>query len=253
MAFYLRKMASSMAPLAIRAMGVRRNHHSTLFSPLQNILSQKLSKKTTISPLHFSSLAAKQGSDANLLRTIDSEIKCAEESDDHVMVAEIPDGFPFEIQDNPGHQTIFLKREYEGETIQVEVHMPDLVTGDEEDDDNDDGNNDDEKGGQSSIPLIISIFKGDGPCLVFDCTAYPDEVSIESMSVKNQEISEDELAYEGPDFTDLDENLQKALHKYLEIRGIKPSTTNFLHEYMINKDSREYVTWLKKMKDFVAQ
>lgn len=50
---------------------------------------------------------------------------------------------------------------------------------------------------------------------------------------------------------DLDENLQKSFHKFLEIRGIKPSTTNFLHEYMINKDSREYVAWLENLQKFV--
>lgn len=53
--------------------------------------------------------------------------------------------------------------------------------------------------------------------------------------------------------SDLDENLQKAFHKYLEIRGIKPSTTNFLHEYMINKDSREYLNWLNKLKKFIEK
>ena len=53
--------------------------------------------------------------------------------------------------------------------------------------------------------------------------------------------------------SDLDENLQKAFHKYLEIRGIKPSTTNYLHEYMINKDSREYLRWLKNLKEFVEE
>lgn len=51
---------------------------------------------------------------------------------------------------------------------------------------------------------------------------------------------------------DLDENLQKAFHKYLEIRGISPSTTNFLHEYMINKDSREYLIWMKDLKKFIG-
>lgn len=51
--------------------------------------------------------------------------------------------------------------------------------------------------------------------------------------------------------SDLDENLQRAFHKYLELRGITPMTTNFLHEYMINKDSREYLFWLNKLKDFV--
>lgn len=52
-------------------------------------------------------------------------------------------------------------------------------------------------------------------------------------------------------FSDLDENLQKAFYKYLEIRGISPMTTNFLHEYMINKDSREYLWWLKNLKQFI--
>ena len=51
--------------------------------------------------------------------------------------------------------------------------------------------------------------------------------------------------------SELDENLQKAFHKYLEIRGIKPSATNFLHEYMINKEHKEYTNWLMNLKKFV--
>jgi complement component 1 Q subcomponent-binding protein len=51
--------------------------------------------------------------------------------------------------------------------------------------------------------------------------------------------------------SDLDENLKKGFHKYLEIRGIKASTTNFLHEYMISKDSREYMGWLSNLKQFI--
>lgn len=42
---------------------------------------------------------------------------------------------------------------------------------------------------------------------------------------------------------DMDDNLQKAFHKYLEVRGIKASTTDFLHEYML---------WSKNLKKFVA-
>ncbi|KAK4776928.1 hypothetical protein SAY86_005616 [Trapa natans] len=90
--------------------------------------------------------------------------------------------------------------------------------------------------------MVVSIAKGDGPCLELGCTAYPDEFAIDILLVKSPECSEeDQITYEGPDFQDLDENLQKAFNKYLEIRGIEPSTTNFLHEYMINKDSREYL------------
>ncbi|KAK1660370.1 hypothetical protein QYE76_048529 [Lolium multiflorum] len=78
---------------------------------------------------------------------------------------------------------------------------------------------------------------------------------IDTLSVKQPAANDDEelIAYEGPDFNDLDENLQRAFHKYLELRGISPFTTNFLHEYMINKDSREYLFWLNKLKDFVKQ
>ncbi|KAJ9684359.1 hypothetical protein PVL29_016705 [Vitis rotundifolia] len=245
----LRRSISSVMPLAVRV--VQRNrHHSALFTALYHgSLFHKPSLRPFASTLHFYSSSAKRpSSDDSLLRVLESEIKCAEESDDHDENEEAPDGFPFEIQDNPGQQTISLAREYQGEVIKVEVHMPDLVTGEDDDDNNDDDN---EKGNQSSIPLVVSVSKKNGPFLEFGCTAFPDEIAIDSLSVKNPEISEEQIAYEGPDFTDLDENLQKAFHKYLEIRGIKPSTTNFLHEYMINKDSKEYLLWLKNLKKFV--
>ncbi|KAK6145405.1 hypothetical protein DH2020_022225 [Rehmannia glutinosa] len=193
---------------------------------------------------------SKPQSDASLLRVIETEIQCAVESQDPEEAEEVPKGFPFEIEDHPGQQTITLTREYQGETITVEVHMPDLVTGEE----NDDDDNDEEgegRGNQSSIPLVVRVSKKSGPSLEFGCTAYPDEIAIDTLAVKDPETSEEQIAYEGPDFADLDENLQKAFHKYLEIRGIKPSTTNFLHGYMIDKDSREYVTWLKNLQKFV--
>ncbi|CBI31613.3 hypothetical protein VitviT2T_019306 [Vitis vinifera] len=245
----LRRSISSVMPLAVRVVQ-RNHHHSALFTALYHgSLFHKPSLRPFASTLHFYSSSAKRpSSDDNLLRVLESEIKYSEESDDHDGNEEAPDGFPFEIQDNPGQQTISLAREYQGEVIKVEVHMPDLVTGEGDDDNNDDDN---EKGNQSSIPLVVSVSKKNGPFLEFGCTAFADEIAIDSLSVKNPEISEEQIAYEGPDFTDLDENLQKAFHKYLEIRGIKPSTTNFLHEYMINKDSREYLLWLKNLKKFV--
>ncbi|XXG86435.1 hypothetical protein AAC387_Pa11g1332 [Persea americana] len=252
----IRRTASRVAPLTFRAVESRRGFHSSLFPKnSSSSLSQKLWRVGSgyLSTNRFSAISQKPKSDESLLRVIESEITCAEESDDHNRVEEIPDEFPFQIQDNPGEQTISLIRQYHGETIKVEVHMPDLVTGDENNDDDNDDDADDEKGGQSSIPLVITVSKIHGPTLEFNCTAYADEVAIDSLSVREQEASEDQIAYEGPDFSDLDENLQKAFHKYLTIRGIKPSTTNFLHEYMINKDSKEYVNWLKNLKKFIEK
>lgn len=202
---------------------------------------------------HFSSVSVKNKptSDDILLRFIESEITCAQETDDFGAGEEVPSNFPFKIVDNPGNQTITLKRTYQGEEIQVEVHMPDLVTGEEHDHQDDDKDDESERATQSSIPLSVSVSKKDGPSLEFSCVAYPDEIVIDSLSVKNPDFSDEQIPYDGPDFQDLDEALQKSFHKYLEIRGIKPSTTNFLHEYMINKDSREYLVWLNKLKNFI--
>ncbi|GAU42442.1 hypothetical protein TSUD_247840 [Trifolium subterraneum] len=192
---------------------------------------------------HFSSVAAvknKPSDDDNLLRVIESEITCAQETDDHGAVI-----------DSQGQQTITLERTYEGEEIKVLVDMPDLVTGEEHDNEDNDNDNDSEKATQSSIPISVTVSKKDGPSLQFSCVAYPDEIVIDNLSVKNPDVSDDQIPYEGPDFQSLDESLQKTFHRYLEIRGIKPNTLNFLHEYMINKDSREYLVWLNKLKNFI--
>ncbi|XP_006645489.2 uncharacterized protein At2g39795, mitochondrial-like [Oryza brachyantha] len=205
----------------------------------------------------FSSAAStKPSSDGELLRIIDSEIKYAEESDDHDRVEEIPENFPFKISDEKGSKEITLTRTYQGEEIEVLVSMPSLVTGDEPDHENEsdeDGQEEEtQSSNKSSIPLTVTISKGDGPSLEFICTAYPDEIIIDALSVMPPENKDGEMiTYEGPDFNDLDENLQRAFHKYLELRGLTPMATNFLHEYMINKDSREYLLWLRKLKDFV--
>ncbi|XP_031273978.1 uncharacterized protein At2g39795, mitochondrial-like [Pistacia vera] len=251
---YIRKSASSLAPMANRFIRVNRCYRSAIF-----IASNNLCQKPTLSPfvpqLHFSSAVGtkKPSSDESLLRVIDSEIKCATETDDHDRVEEIPSSFPFKIEDNRGHQTVTLTREYQGELVKVEVYMPDLVTGDKPEavHDNDDDDDDIEKPSRTSLPLVVTVSKSSGTSLEFSCVAYPDEIAIDSLAVRKSEKSEDDVAYEGPEFHDLDEKLKKAFHKYLEIRGIKPSSINFLFEYMINKDSREYLNWLNNLKNFI--
>ncbi|KAE7996718.1 hypothetical protein FH972_001417 [Carpinus fangiana] len=244
----LRKSASSFAPLAGRLVGGQRNYHSAIFTAINHAnVSRRPSLRSHLVPsLHYSSAEKRMSADETLIGVLSKDIEFLQQADDHDRVETIPSDFPFQIEDNPGLQTITLKRTYQGEEIEVEVNMPYLVTG-EDDDDHDDG----EKANQSSLPLVVSVSKKSAPSLEFGCTAYPDEVVIDSLSVKRPEVSEDDVAYGGPDFNDLDENLQKAFHKFLEIRGIKPSAINFLHEYMINKNSKEELNWLKKLKNFI--
>ncbi|CAH2073924.1 unnamed protein product [Thlaspi arvense] len=196
-----------------------------------------------------------------LLRVIEAEIGFADQADDYDRVEETPNGFPFKMEDKPGSKIVTLTRDYEGECVIVEVHMTNLVTGDKEDDEDDDEeeNEEDEqhedkpeKPKQSNVPLLVTLSKKTGPSLEFRCTAFPDKIAIKDMWVTfPDDPSKDELAYEGPSFRALDEKLRKAFHRYIEIRGIEPSMINFLHEYMINKDSKEHLLWLKTLKNFV--
>ncbi|XP_044974672.1 uncharacterized protein At2g39795, mitochondrial-like [Hordeum vulgare subsp. vulgare] len=249
-----RRAASSSLPL-LRASASRgaATRGQALLRPLAAAAAR---------PMPFSSATAlKPSSDDELLRVVKAEIKFAEDCDDHDRVEEVPDSFPFKITDKKGFNDITLTRTYQGEKIEVLVSMPNLVTGDEpehdqdeDDKEKDDDQDDSEKPPKSTLPLTVTITKSSsGPSLEFTCTAYPDEILIDTLSVKqpSANLEEEDIAYEGPDFNDLDENLQRAFHKYLELRGITPMTTNFLHEYMINKDSREYLFWLNKLKDFV--
>lgn len=208
-------------------------------------------KPSSVLSVRFASSSPKKvGADENLKRVLDSEIKCAEDSDD--LDQGLPDLSPFEIVDNPGEQAITLKREFDGESIEVLVHMPELEEEEEENDDTKSEDEDDQQSEhpQSHVSLIVSVGKV-GQNLEICCTAYPDEIVIDSMLLKSKDVSED-LAYEGPEFSDLDENLQKVFYQYLEVRGITSPLAKSLQEYMVNKDNREYLMWLKNMKDFVS-
>ncbi|KAL3523863.1 hypothetical protein ACH5RR_016697 [Cinchona calisaya] len=248
----LRKAASRVVPLAARvSQGTPRytHHGSTLFATVhrRSDLSNFLLKRSF--PSAFHQFSSRPASDESLLKVIQEEIQYAQDTGEDLDKIDEPLSFPFKLVNNPGQQTVTLTREHQGETIIVEVSMPSSVTGEQAGNDNDSDGDDDEK--KSELPLVVRVSKSDGPCLEFGCTAYPDDISIDSLSIRDADSPEDQIAYDGPNFDDLDENLQKALYKYLEIRGVKPSTTNFLHKYLIRKDSREYMAWLKNLKNFV--
>lgn len=117
-----------------------------------------------------------------------------------IKVEEMPSGFPFSIEDNPGERTIHLKRRYEDEIITVQVDIPNVEPGEDDEGEGEGEGEGEENRSESSIPLVVNISKGNRLTLEFGITAFPDEISIDSLSVKQPEESEDQLAYEGPEF-----------------------------------------------------
>ncbi|KAG8094423.1 hypothetical protein GUJ93_ZPchr0012g22006 [Zizania palustris] len=200
-----------------------------------------------------SSSSSKVSADENLVRVIDSEIECVVQSEEGASAKQIdlPEDFPFEIIDNPGDQSITLKRELVGETIKATVY----TNFDADQDLNEDANDDDENNEESfkpAIQIVVTVEKPEAPILEFECNFNDDELTIENMRMLDPNNRDAENVYGGPPFQDLDESLQKALHQYLEVRGIKHSLHDWLYEYMMSKDEKEYVVWLKNMKQFVG-
>ncbi|KAL8199820.1 hypothetical protein R6Q57_013388 [Mikania cordata] len=161
---------------------------------------------------------------------------------------------PFNLPIKPGQLTATLTREYEGETIHVEVEPSGLVTGEEDstsDDGDGDGDGDGDDDDDASLPMVVKVSKPDGFGLEFGINAYVDKIVINSLWAKDPDMPADQVSYQGPSFDELDENIQKEFHKYSEMRGIKANATKFLLEYMVNKKHREYTYRLKNIKKFV--
>ncbi|CAF2121809.1 BnaA03g12340D [Brassica napus] len=196
--------------------------------------------------ISFSSISAVRAitPSSNLLSLLESEIESSVVDEDAPDNEELPEWFTFQIIDLPTERIVRLIRKFDDETIIVYIdpsahlfdEQPKLPQDDEE--------------LLAGIPMVVDVSKDDdGLCLEFGVNAFADEIVIDSLVV--QQPHEPKYPYQGPDFDDLDENLQRAFHKFLEIRGINLTLTNFLADYMVNKDKRSHLQWLKDVKSFV--
>ena len=69
-----------------------------------------------------------------------------------------------------------------------------------------------------------------------------------------ENVAEDEEAahpYTGPNFEELDDELQDAFIQYLDERGITDDIAVFIENYAETKEQKEYCTFLEKVTDFV--
>lgn len=73
---------------------------------------------------------------------------------------------------------------------------------------------------------------------------------LKTKSAENDYQSEG--LYAGPEFANLDDELQVLFERYLDERGINTALALFVPEYIEYKEEKEYTRWLESLKDFVA-
>jgi len=90
--------------------------------------------------------------------------------------------------------------------------------------------------------LAIEAVAQDGDMAIQNVYFYPDA---ELADAKTAELDwKARNLYTGPPFSNLDEDLQILLERYLDERGINTSLALFVPDYIDSKEQKEYVRWL---------
>lgn len=109
---------------------------------------------------------------------------------------------------------------------------------------------------QQSFPARanIRIERPGKGALAIEATAQDGDFLIEDLyHYASGDLAEPETAekdwqrrtlYTGPPFSNLDEDLQILLEKYLEERGINTRMALFIPDYIDHKEQKEYIKWL---------
>ncbi|KAB2102485.1 hypothetical protein AG0111_0g9059 [Alternaria gaisen] len=98
--------------------------------------------------------------------------------------------------------------------------------------------------------LAIEATAQDGDFLIEDLYYFPS-ADLADPATAEKDWSRRAL-YTGPPFSNLDEDLQILLEKYLEERGINTRLALFIPDYIDHKEQKEYIKWLNNVKNFVA-
>ncbi|BBM99459.1 complement component 1 Q subcomponent-binding protein, mitochondrial [Marchantia polymorpha subsp. ruderalis] len=162
---------------------------------------------------------------------------------------------PWTLTDKQGHADIILRRSHGQEDIAVTcVYQPDTY-GENHADDEPEGSDQDERDDESAscVNMTITVNKGaDNPTLEISATSYGNEISIDHVYFWEDKDSRDAL-YDGPNFMQLDEELQTQFEKYIKARGVNRELVSYLFQLLDDKEQREYMRWLQKVESFIKQ
>lgn len=189
----------------------------------------------------------KDAFEGKILRLLRNEIQY--EIDRAPPAEAVPEFNSFVVDERQGEQWICLKKKFgANEDIKIDATMFDASYPIEKH-----GGVATEDEVQLHLSLFIDVFKGEGnDILRIVCSAWPDSIEIKRVYTYkcNQNVDQ---CYGGPEFKELDDELQELLYDFLETRGINDDLAVFLHQYMKNKDKTEFIHWMGKVKSFIEK
>ncbi|KAL2652768.1 hypothetical protein R1flu_020896 [Riccia fluitans] len=209
----------------------------------------------TLSRLASTAREVSRESDSGLLQVLKAELE--HERKTYSQPKDVSRGppKPWTLTDKPGHADIILRRSYGEEDIAVTcVYQPDAY-GERHEDDEPQGSDEDDRDEESAacVNMTITVNKGaDNPTLEISAASYGNEISIDHVYFWEDKNSRDAL-YDGPNFLQLDEELQAQFERYIKARGVNKDLVSYLFNLLEDKEQREYMRWLQKVEQFVRQ
>ncbi|KAL8039330.1 hypothetical protein ABFX02_10G029200 [Erythranthe guttata] len=257
----LRRAFSTVAPRALRTI------------PSPKILSSAVSKMdiSSYSAHHFCTDAKKINLlDQKLIKVLKSRITPRDRSAVAKAMPPVPAGFPFTIKDVNYFNTIKLKRELDGEEIDVDVDLPasveyNSIIGDESESDggSDVSSSEEEYSTDSdrkeestadtlpTVLLQVKIMKENGKGLKFDAYATSDDIRVTHVTVMEPDPDYPEYPHRfGPYTLEEGIDLQSALGEFIEKKGVEKKYVEFLYTYLFRNDDRREVLMVDKMEKF---
>lgn len=104
-----------------------------------------------------------------------------------------------------------------------------------------------EKAGKGALAVEAVVQEG---MVVIDNVFYYADAS-HAHGKTAEKVHERQDLYVGPPFSNLDEDLQVLLERYLDERGINAALALFVPDYIDMKEQKEYLRWLENVKGFV--
>lgn len=158
-----------------------------------------------------------------------------------------PNGY--KLEEKAGDCLLKLVKEQNGEKITVEVMANEPAEEIPLEDEN----------GQeiisSAVGFTVLVSKpGFDDALVFACATNTDEptLAVESATLEPAEGEPEDSAYVGPIYEELDPELIGEFDSYLRDRGVDETLAGYIAAIAADKEQREYVDWLERVRKFTA-
>lgn len=122
------------------------------------------------------------------------------------------------------------------------------------------GEGEDEEGSQvepqETTDFSVTVEKGNRSGAIFYCTTVGNDDKYRFIvgNVRYFADSEEKnsmSAYNGPEFEDLDDNLQTGVDEWLSSLGVNEELCDFIDAMAVDKEQREYMRWLGRFAEIV--